>query len=241
MCIIAIALRASSRYQLMLAANRDERHDRSAAPAGWWPDAPGVLAGRDLVARGSWLGVNRRGRLAAVTNIFEQAANTPPTRSRGLLVSEFLVDPTGLAEQSARVDREGSEYGPFNLLLYEAGRLQYVSNRAPAEQLAAGMHAFSNGTPGEDWPKVETMRNAMADLMEADEPVADLLALLARRSVGPEPASPRHSIFVQGPDFGTRCSTVVLVDGQDRVIFAERRFDADGKAIATEQFEFAPD
>lgn len=254
MCIIVVAFDASERYPLMLAANRDERHARPATAAGWWEDLPGVLAGRDLVAGGTWLGASRTGRVAAVTNILEPG-RAPAPASRGQLVSGFLAGADTPAAYAARIERDADRFGAFNLLLYRAGgaapaaaaahdagrtassALFYVSNRSAGGPLAPGLHAFGNNAPGEDWPKLERARAGMADLLSHDSPEDGMLALLAERAPTPG-VSPRDSIFVLGDEFGTRCSSVVLIDTELHVRFVERRFARDGRSLGTSRFEF---
>src|SRR5262245_10659245 len=143
MCLIVVALGAAPRYPLIVAANRDELHARRTASAAWWPDRPRVLGGRDLEAGGTWLALDRGGRLAAVTNIRE--ANRPVgLRSRGSLVADFVADLEAAEEHAARAVRDGAAFGPFNLFLYDGRELMFASNRAPAARLGLGSHSFSN-------------------------------------------------------------------------------------------------
>lgn len=221
MCIIVVAFDTSERYPLMIAANRDERHARASTAAGWWDDAK-VLAGRDLVAGGAWLGMSDSGRIAAVTNIFEPEAAAAPA-SRGMLVSGFLTGTESPAEYAATAEADGSRFGPFNLLLYDSGALVYASNRRKGTALAPGLHVFGNNAPGEDWPKLELARRGMERVLANAEPAEDLLTMLAEGSAGPA-VSPRDSIFVVGETFGTRSSTVVLLGVDNRALFVERRF-----------------
>jgi uncharacterized protein with NRDE domain len=225
MCLIAIALGASQRHPLLLAANRDERHARPTSAAAWWPELPGVLAGRDLEAGGTWLGVDRRGRVAAVTNIREP--HLRPTRgSRGTLVTAYLAGEEPAELYAARA-ADARQLGPFNLLLAERGRLHYSSNRASPALLGPGLHAFSNAGPGADWPKVASVRAGTERLLAHGAPLEPLFELLGERSG----AGPQADHFIVGPHYGTRCSTVVLCDASGRVTFAERSFDADGKLV----------
>jgi uncharacterized protein with NRDE domain len=232
MCLIVVAAGIAPRYPLIVAANRDEQHARPAARAAWWADVPGVLGGRDLKAGGTWLALNRGGRFAAVTNVRE----TPRPlglRSRGALVTDFLVGNEPAAEFADRAVRAGTEFGPFNLLLYDGRELHFTSNRAGAEPLDAGLHAFSNAPAGVEWPKTATARAGLARLLAEDALVEPLFALLAERddSELPEQRYVR-SHFIVGPVYGTRCSTVVLVDAAGRATFAERTFDERGRLVA---------
>ncbi|HEU4617882.1 MAG TPA: NRDE family protein [Gammaproteobacteria bacterium] len=262
MCLIAIGFRASARYPLIVAANRDESHARPSAAAAWWPDRPPILAGRDLEAGGTWLGVDRGGRLAAVTNLRDAsgaaaaratpapAASAPPDRakgqkraprSRGLLVASFLADTRGVDGSLAALEAEAHLYRPFNLLLYDGAELGYASNRAPSRSLGYGVHAFSNTLPGDPWPKIARARDGVLQVLEEPEPMEALFALLAEGAREPRVSDAdmrRSALFQLDAAWGTRCSTVVLVDAGGRVRFRERRFDAAGRPAGESGYEF---
>jgi len=237
MCVIAVAHLASQRYPLIVAANRDERHERESAPADWWPDAPGLLGGRDLVAGGSWLAVSDSGRFAAVTNIFERPL-PPAERSRGALVSEFLRSDLSATEYSRRIQADEGRYAPFNLLFLESGQLHFCSNRNPTTALAPGLHTCSSNRPGADWPKLSSLeaalRNALSDIDPAEQLLEHLSGPQARGTLDAAP----ESLFIVGTEFGTRCSTVLIVDRDGHVRFIECRFLPDGETAGTASFEF---
>ena len=239
MCLVVAALDASVRYELLFAANRDERHARPTAAAHWWPDLPNVFGGRDLVARGTWLSVDRAGRLAAVTN-FRETDPAPAPQSRGTLVADYLRSRGSVDEFAAALDARIDAYGPFSLLLRESGGLRYVSNRAPAAELSAGVHALSNAAYGVEWPKVRSARAGMEQLLESSDAVAELFALLAARAPAAS-AEERYlsSHFVAGPIYGTRSSTVVLIDRDAVLTFAERSFDASANLTGEVRVSFA--
>jgi len=239
MCLVVAAVDASSRYELLFAANRDERHARPTAAAAWWPDLPSVFGGRDLVARGSWLGVDRAGRLAAVTN-FRDANAGPAPESRGALVADYLRATLSPGEFAAALDTRRDAYGPFSLLLREQGGLRYASNRAPAAELGAGVHALSNAAYGVEWPKVRSARSGMEQLLDTPDPLAGLFSLLAERATAAT-AEERYSSshFVVGPVYGTRSSTVVLIDRGGLLTFAERSFDASARISGEIRATFA--
>jgi uncharacterized protein with NRDE domain len=255
MCLILFAWRAHPRYELVLAANRDEFHDRAAAPAAFWPDQPEVLAGRDLEAGGAWLGITRKGRFAAVTNYREAARPAAGGgRSRGLLVSEALNTRKRPHELARALAVTGSDYHGFNLLLGRPGELVYLSNRgAKPQAVAAGMHGLSNHLLDTDWPKVAAGRDRLAALLSVDDIDTEaLFGLLAdTRPVGgklPDGAAARlapenlaRQLFIRSPVYGTRCSTVLLLDRAGGVRFEERRFDQDGRPAGTARFTFPLD
>jgi uncharacterized protein with NRDE domain len=238
MCLIVVAAGIAPHYPLIVAANRDEQHARPAARAAWWADVPGVLGGRDLKAGGTWLALGRNGRFAAVTNVRE----TPRPlglRSRGALVPRFVVGRESAAEFAGRAAREGAEFGPFNLLLFDGRELHYSSNRADAAALGAGLHAFSNAPAGAEWPKTATARAGLARLLAEDALVEPLFALLAARDDSELPEQRYlRSHFVVGPIYGTRSSTVVLVDAGGRATFAERNFDEAGRLAGEAEVSF---
>jgi len=237
MCIVAIAHLASRRYPLIVAANRDERHARPSAAAEWW-DGPGsLLAGRDLTAGGSWLGVTGSGRFAAVTNIFERGA-PPADLSRGALVTGFLEGADVPADYAAEVARLGSRFGPFNLVVRHGHDLHFVSNRNATKPLETGIHVFSNNAPGLQWGKVDVLAAAIGRA-ESQE---DLTEFLLETLSGPEARGPLEqapdSLFVVGDTFGTRCTTVLTIDTAGRASFVEQRFDASGHASGRSDFAF---
>jgi uncharacterized protein with NRDE domain len=228
MCLIVIAHAAAARYPLAIVANRDELHARPAQPARWWPEQPQLLAGRDLQAGGTWLGADRTGRVAAVTNVRDGTPREAP-RSRGALVADFLIRSDSAAAYAARTSATGAAFAAFNLLLFDGNELCYASNRAPAIELASGIHALSNAPLGVDWPKTTSAKNGVARWLDSGDSIEPLFALLAERSTA-ESAEERYrsAHFVTGPVYGTRCSTIILIDRDDTLTFAERSFDAAG-------------
>jgi len=240
MCLIAVAWRATPRRPLIVAANRDEAHARPTAPAAWWPDAPSILAGRDLSAGGTWLGVDRAGRFAAVTNLIAHGPPRAGIRSRGALVAGFLEGRESAAHYAARIGAEVDAYGPFNLLVADRDELWFVGTRSPAYPLAPGVHAVSNVEPDVDWPKVTAARERLAEVVSVPEPDAALFALLAERRPAENGYDARQvSPFQLDPIWGTRSSTILVVEADGRARFVERSFDPYGVAQGDAQFEFS--
>ncbi|MBN1240041.1 MAG: NRDE family protein [Gammaproteobacteria bacterium] len=231
MCIIALAHRASARYPLIVAANRDESHARDTLRAGWWADAP-IVGGRDAVAGGTWLAIGSDLRLAAVTNLRDPDAEpSPGAKSRGLLVSRF-VSGRHAAEAFASSLAEAGGYAPYNLLLFDGAALHYAGNRAPARPLGPGVHALSNAVPGTEWPKVRRAREGLAAVLDQADPTDALFALLSEQGPPAGGFDERQvSLFLRHPVWGTRCSTVILVDRDGHVRFVERSFDAAGRQV----------
>ncbi|MCB0790829.1 MAG: NRDE family protein [Flavobacteriales bacterium] len=229
MCLIALAYKAHPRYPFIFAANRDEFLDRPAAPAHFWEDAPDILAGCDLQAGGTWMGITRAGRFAAITNFRDlRRSQRTDGPSRGLLVRDALehaIDP-----------RATQVYNGFNLIHGPLDALRYHNNIEPADiPLSPGIHSLSNHFLDTPWPKVEHATAAMERLLQGpDEQLVPGLFALLRDDVPasderlPDTGLPRDlervvsSIFIDSPGYGTRCSTVVLMDIDGRVWFEER-------------------
>ncbi len=230
MCVVALALNAHPRWHLVVAGNRDEYHARASVPLGRWDDRPGIIAGRDLVSGGSWMGVSDSGRFAVVTNIRDADGPSPDKLSRGALVADWLADGE-LPEQSDR-------FNPFNLIVSQGDRADYLSNRPTSlrQPLGAGIHGLSNAIPDEHWPRKDRLINQLAAWLEQADHPEQLLDLLREETL---PDRDAHPIFIRSPIYGTRCSTVVAVghDGQGQII--ERRFDPDGGATGEVRLEFA--
>jgi uncharacterized protein with NRDE domain len=219
MCLIVLAWRAHPDYPLIVAANRDEFHARSAAPAAFWEDRPEVLGGRDLEARGTWMGVSRSGRFAAVTN-YRGAREPRAGESRGALVSRFLVDSQGPGSYVHALKNE--LYSGFNLLACDGQELWWISNRGGApRRLDPGIYGLGNALL--DSADVEPAKRAFSRAIEPAPAVETLFAVLARQRI-------------VNPEYGTRCSTVLLKNARTR--YAERVFAADGAEGETRHYEF---
>ncbi|MDP2226734.1 MAG: NRDE family protein [Moraxellaceae bacterium] len=243
MCLIALAWQANPDYPLIVAANRDEFHHRPTTPARFWEGAPDVLAGRDLAAGGTWLGITRHGRFAALTNVREPGA-PQGRRSRGLLVSGFLEGHDSPQDYAAAIASTGTDYSGFNLLVGDRDNLWWVSNRAAApEAVAPGVHALSNHLFNTPWPKVQRARDGLAGMLGAPSTTA-LFSLLADDRAAPDDELPNTGVglamermlsppFIRSGGYGTRCSTVVLA-GQQRIRFAEQTFTPEGTGERSE-------
>jgi uncharacterized protein with NRDE domain len=255
MCLVLLALNVHPDYHLILAANRDEFYDRPTSVAEFWPDAPPVLAGRDLQAGGTWLGITPAGRFAAVTNYRQGTREQPATRSRGLLVSDFLTGDAGALEYMERVERDAALYNGFNLLAGDAGSAFYYSNReGRVRSLSPGVYGLSNHLLDTPWPKVAVTKTAFGAVLSRGEPepTEDLFHLLSSRDrarddelpstgVGPEWERLLSSAFIASEDYGTRSSTVVLVHRRGSIVFVERSFGRGGVPGAEARFEVGAD
>ena len=253
MCLLVVAWKSHPRYRLVVAGNRDEFHERPAAPLGWLPDVAGVLAGRDLRAGGTWLGVSRAGRFGLVTN-FRDANGTGAAEapSRGQLVPRFLGGTAGARECLDALRAEADRYAGFNLLLGDREELHYFTNvgGAAPRQLPPGIYGLSNHRLDEPWPKLVRTRERFVAALAADDPDPEALAgMLADRTpaeLDPPPDSglpvdlerALSAPFVRHDRYGTRCSTFVMVGHDGRTVVHERRFDPAGTQCGASRVEF---
>ena len=197
-----------------------------------------MFGGRDLLAGGTWLGTDRRGRIAAVTNV-RDAEQRAARRSRGELAARYLESGEPAAQYAQRLGA-AADYGAFNLLLFDGYELRYSSNRAPPLRLGAGVHALSNAPYGAEWPKTASARDGVQRLLQDAAPLERLFDLLAERSASESAEEHyRSSHFVAGPVYGTRCSTVIALDAGGTLTFAERSFDAAGRLLGEVRESFA--
>ncbi len=236
MCVAALAWRAHPEWLLVVAANRDEYHERPTAPLSRWAD--GTLAGQDLRAGGTWLGVSESGRLALVTNYRVEGYPRPDMASRGGLV-------TGWLREGALPDGEGMN--PFNLAVADGQGVRVTSNwPMPAgHELAPGVHGLSNGAFVRPWPKARRLCEDLAGWLAHDAGGFDALFTALRNEApfperdygeGPEPAY--SGVFIRNPDYGTRCSTVVAVSREGQGAIIERRFSPAGDPAGETRLDF---
>ncbi|MDN5850005.1 MAG: NRDE family protein [Nitrococcus sp.] len=240
MCLLLLAYRVHAGYPIILAANRDEFHERAAAPAHWW-DEPRIFAGRDREAGGTWMGVSRGGRIAAVTNYRDPSITEPGVASRGELPVAALAgrDEDKLLEYFRG---EGHRYNGFNLLFGSARRLLYLSNHGERRaRIAAGIYGLSNHGLDTPWPKVVRGKERLLAYLKGHgrpEPEG-LFELLRDRHRPSDAALPETGIglewerllapmFIVTHRYGTRCSTAIIVDARNEILFAERSFDRQG-------------
>jgi uncharacterized protein with NRDE domain len=178
MCLALIAFAAHPRYRMVVAANRDEFHARSAAPSAWWAD--GFLAGRDLKAGGTWLGVNRDGRFALLTNVREPWRHDPRALSRGTLVPNLLTTREPLTAALPAQVQAGAAHNGFNLVAGDLDELLWGSNRAAAPlELKPGVYGVSNHLLDTPWPKLERTKAAFRHWCGTDNATDDLAPVLA--------------------------------------------------------------
>jgi len=252
MCLILTALGSHRNHPFVIAANRDEFYDRPTARADFWEDHPSILGGRDLRAAGTWLGIDRRGRFAAVTNYRQGEREPAAPRSRGRLVSDYLAGDIDARTYVAQVERDAALYNGFNLLAGDVRELRYFSNREGRTRvLGAGIYGLSNHLLDTDWPKVASSKSALHALLseQGAELVPNLFALLADQQQAADESLPRtgmslewerllSSAFIASKEYGTRSSTVVLVGRDGGVEFVERSFGPEGVPSEEVRYEF---
>ncbi|HEY0025731.1 MAG TPA: NRDE family protein [Longimicrobium sp.] len=251
MCLIVLALDAHPRHRLVVAANRDEFYARPTTPARWWSDAPGVLAGRDLQEGGTWMGVTRAGRFAAITNYRETAPPRPGAPSRGALVAGFLRGTMEARAYAEEVAARGAAYNGFNLLVGDEDGVFYVSNRAEGvHRLQPGVYGLSNALLDTPWPKVLRARAAMRSAVsspEADGWESGLWEMLGDRVIAADGHLPDTGVgadlerllsapFIASDVYGTRASTVLTIGREGEVTFVERSATPDGAGEARHRF-----
>ena len=236
MCLILVAWQAHPDYPLVVAANRDEFFARPSAPAGFWPDAPDVLGGRDLEAGGSWLGVSRNQRFAALTNFRECGKQRADAPSRGALVADFLTGGSDPASYLAALAPRAEDYNGFNLFVGDGHRLACFANRgAGLRWLEPGIYGLSNHLLDTPWPKLTAAKARFARALAQLPERAPFFELLADREIVADDSLPKtgvplawerilSAIFVASPDYGTRASTLLTMHGNGAVTLTERRF-----------------
>jgi uncharacterized protein with NRDE domain len=239
MCLLLFAYEAHPRYSLIVAANRDEWLARPADQAHAWNDAHHIVAGVDREAGGTWLGVTETGRFAALTNYRDPRdlrPKLPDEPSRGALVRDFLESSAPPEAHLRRIAETASTYRGFNLVAGDLRTLAYLSNRAPGVRLVEpGIHGLSNELLDTPWPKVRRGAAAFRALIKniAHPDPQALLAMLEDEAIAPDDELPDTGvglemerklspIFLRLPLYGTRCSTVLLVERAGRALFIER-------------------
>lgn len=252
MCLVAIAYRAHPALALVVAANRDEWRDRPAEAARFWTEHPDLLAGRDLEAGGTWMGVTRARRFAAVTNYRDPSERGSGPRSRGELVTSFLTSDLSAAAFVEALATRAHEYRAFNLLAFDGAHLVCFESRAGAiRDVTPGVHALSNHTLDEPWPKVTRARDAMeAAVAHGGPDEAALFAMLSDAAPAADEELPDTGVglawerrlsppLITGADYGTRVSTVLSIAASGEVRLEERTRAADGAVVSAVTFSFA--
>lgn len=256
MCIAYLSLGANPLWPVFIAANRDEFHERAALSARPWPEAPHMIAGRDLSAGGTWLGLSRGRRWALLTNFRDPGAHREGLVSRGQLVSGFLQSETSAEEYTTYIYSRAADYNGFNLIVGQGLHAWYVGNHEACTgpvPLGPGRYALSNHALDTPWPKVERLRTRLDALIPENgelllEPIYETLRDGARPEDGklPRTGLPLEmerllsSIFIVSPRYGTRCSTIIALDQHGNGVFSETSYDAEGIPFERHDWPIAP-
>ena len=252
MCLILVAWQVHPQFPCVVAANRDEYFGRPTAEADWWPGEAGILAGRDLQAGGTWLGVTRGGRFAALTNYRDPDAVVAAAPSRGTLVTSFLEAKWPTAQGLREIARRSKGCNPFNIMCSDGRDLGiYESTTAASRTLGPGVYALSNHLLDTPWPKVRQAKSRLAEALDELPKSAAMLDLLRDAEPAADEELPRtgvslamermlSSAFIHGESYGTRCSTIVTTDKEGAISFAEWSWDEDGALAGMARYHFQP-
>ena len=243
MCLILFANNAHPKYKLILAANRDEFYKRPTRPAQWWEDKTDLLAGKDLEGRGTWMGISKAGRIAAVTNYRKLPVTEKYDSTRGKLVTEFLDSNISEFDYHEKMHNSRNEFDGYNLLFGNVDTIFWYSNKNPQSRQTAptpvgnGVHGLSNELLDTPWPKVERGKEELSAIVNKNNDIDphELFELLRNTDLAPDEKLPDtgigieferilSAVFINSPDYGTRLSTVLLVDNNNKVYFEERAF-----------------
>jgi len=236
MCLILFSYKNHPTYDLIIASNRDEFRDRSTEVLDFWPDNPSILAGRDLQNGGTWLGITRNGRFAAITNFRSLSVIKENSPSRGHLVKDYLMGCDSPLAYIEKIEKEASKYSGFNLLVGDNNHLYYISNcKAGYEEISPGCYGLSNSFLDAPWPKIEKGKQAFEEAIQDDNllEIKPFFVLLSDKSFPEESLLPRTGvslewekmlspIFITNPFYGTRSQAVLLVTRNGHVDFYER-------------------
>ncbi len=259
MCLIALALKQHPKYPLILIANRDEFYHRPTASAAFWSDSPHIFAGRDLEAGGTWLGINRHGKLAALTNVRDGNDNFEGVRSRGLLTLDFLKDTQSAEAFTHKLKTQGHAYSGFNMLALDLTNPTescfHINNKTDeANRLSPGIHTLSNATLNTPWPKTRTLREALKRFIDQNSHrelhSQELLDLLTNTQRPPDEQLPNTGVsltwervlsplFIHTENYGTRASCAVLLDNQGNIFFREIGFDLNKQICSDTKISFS--
>ncbi|MFT5520381.1 MAG: hypothetical protein ACI9IA_000973 [Enterobacterales bacterium] len=257
MCILFLAINQHPDYPMIICANRDEFHQRPTQSAHYWQDKEGILAGRDLQAGGSWLGINRRGQFAAITNIRTGGKVLENKKSRGELVT-FVLEENTSGEEHNKINEswlkeQGDSYSPFNLIYGNLEQL-YCYNSVSGEQikLSTGFHSISNGAMDEIWPKMAKGEQQLEQVVKSATGIneAALLSILNNQTRPVESELPNtgipveweqllSSIFICSENYGTRSSSIVLLGVDSSINFTEVEYDKEGNHQSLKRFNFS--
>ncbi|MCX8009851.1 MAG: NRDE family protein [Ignavibacteria bacterium] len=250
MCLILLAIKSHPKFKFIFLANRDEYYSRETEPAKFWSDYPNLLAGKDLQAGGTWCGITRLGKFSAITN-FREPGNKNKLLSRGTLVLDFLTKKSSAEEFYSEYQKDFNKYNGFNLLIGNINEVYYCSNRSQELlKLDRGIHGLSNNLLNVPWYKVKLGKEKLSLLIQKDKiNLNNFLELLSDESLADDNELPNTGIskeyekrlspiFIRTPIYGTRSSTIILVDESNQVTFVERTLAHTSNQFSTINFNF---
>ncbi|MFO7845579.1 MAG: NRDE family protein [Balneolaceae bacterium] len=251
MCLIVFSFRDLPSYPLILAGNRDEFYQRPTKQAHVWDTDPEFVAGKDLEAGGTWLGISQNGEFGAVTNYRNLYEPVKGDKSRGAIIPEFLTSDQSIRERIHSIEKQKNNFSGFNLIAGSAEKLFYVSNQSKsAKEISPGLHGISNAFLDTSWPKVELAkkefktsiqsgeidREAVFELLQQSDPFPK--EQLPDTGLSPEMERAVSPAFIKTADYGTRCSSLLTIDRNNRVQFIERTFNP-GSGVVTSKVSFS--
>lgn len=239
MCLLTIAYNKHPKYPLIIISNRDEFYDREAAPAHYWEDEPSIYAGRDLLGGGTWIGVSKSGRLAAITNYRDPSLLEIGQRSRGEIVRNFLIEKGSSTIFFEELKKTKNLYGGYNFIGYDGERLLHYNNILDeGGPVLPGIHSVSNASLNTPWPKVTLASEKLEKvlLLSSEEQLIAFKTLLEDRTIAPDEALPNTGVgihlerilsaqFVKMNGYGTRSSATILFDYDGIIHFSERIYE----------------
>lgn len=244
MCLITFAYEIHPKYRLILVANRDEFYQRPTAAADWWTEYPNLLGGKDLKGQGTWMGFNKNGRFAALTNYrdgFNDKKNAP---SRGDLVKDFLLSNETALPHLTKLKTSANLYNGYNLLTFDGQNLGYFSNQIETPQLLEkGIYGLTNSTLNVHWPKLDKAVSSLENLIETENfSIENAFEMMQNRQKASDDKLPNtnvpiewerllSSMYIESKDYGTRCSTVFLLDYEGNYHFEERSYVPQHQAV----------
>ena len=252
MCLILFAYHSHPDYKLIVAANRDEFYKRPTKAADFWEDHPSILAGRDMIGKGTWMGINTRGFISMITNYRDPANIKPKAPSRGRLVSDFLMSEPPPQDYLLKLNKVRGAYNGYNLILGKPEDLWYYSNiEGKAKRLGSGVYGLSNHLLNTRWPKVEKGIVQLKKLLKSDD-LDRLHELLYDDEIAPDQTLPDTGVgldmermlspmFIKSANYGTRTSTVLKITQEDQVEFTERTYDLNTFEFMDRHYSFRID
>ncbi len=252
MCLILFALNQHPQYKLIMAANRDEFFKRPTLDANFWIEKHSILGGRDIQSGGTWLGINKNGRFIAITNFRDPNNEKNNARSRGELSNEFLSQNLDVSTFLSDVSKNKHHYNGFNLLLSDDcfdSMYHYSNISDQSSKIIDGIHGLSNHLLDTPWPKIQSGKNYLSSIIKSESiDMYEIIEILKSNKKAPDNLLPETGIsydlekklspvFISMKGYGTRCSTVVLVNTNNELSFLEVSYDEQKRVIREQKYE----